>query len=412
MNCRMDRTKLNLGAYYLEEYARSEEHIRDLRDSGLDFIVGMDYDKEALDLFAKYGIGAIVRRALPLWWGGDGSRAGTMAEVNPIEAYVADAEKFVDHPAVWAIDTGDEPSALDFDHYRTIMNTLSGIFARQFLYLNLYPNYAAAAKNDDEDRLNQLGTENYAEYIEEACRKIPLDYICYDHYVYATKNISQCMENFRIVSDAARRYGRSFWYIPQLNSNVPEEWQSVERMRFQAFSALAFGAEVITWACYTKGWWYNQVLDGEGKKTAQYEKMKTVNRELKGLGEQYMKYRNTATHFVGVTGDSDFMSEINQAPEESFSNGYFINLRADDEGALLVGEMTARVNNDKKALFVVAAEDWRGENIKERNIVFGCDARCVLATGKDGKLPIDYNPETKEYSVKIKSCEAVLIEAK
>lgn len=411
MNIRMDKTKLNIGAYYLEEYARSEEHIRDLKESGLDFITGMDYDKAALDLFAKYGIGAVIRRALPLWWGGDGSRAGKMAEINPLEAYVSDAEKFRDHPAVWAIDTGDEPSALDFDHYRDVLNTLSGIFAKQFLYLNLYPNYAAAAENSEGECLSQLGTKNYAEYIEEYCKKIPLDYICYDHYVYATKNISGCMENFRVVADAARRSGRSFRFIPQLNSNVPEEWQSENRMRFQAFSALAFGAEVIIWACYTKGWWHNQVLDGEGNKTAQYEKMKIVNRELKVLGEQYMKYKNTSTHFIGADEDGEFTCELNQDFEECFNNGYFRNLCATDGKTLLVGEMTSRTASDKKAVFVVAADDWKDENNVERSITFSCDTRCVIATGKDGKLPVNYNADKKEYSVKINSCEAVLIEA-
>ena len=61
---RMDRTKLNIGAYILAPYARSEAHIRDIADCGIDFIEDMEYDPEALELFGKYGLGAIVCNAV------------------------------------------------------------------------------------------------------------------------------------------------------------------------------------------------------------------------------------------------------------------------------------------------------------------------------------------------------------
>ena len=101
------------------------------------------------------------------------------------------------------------------------------------------------------------------------------------------------------LSDACLRTGRSMWIVLQVNSSRPEEWTSENRLRFQAFSAMAFGAENIIWACYTAGWWHNQVLDSQGNKTEQYEKMKTVNAEIKTLGVPYMKYRRVSTHLVG-----------------------------------------------------------------------------------------------------------------
>ena len=60
MNKRMDRSRLNIGAYILQPYARGERQIRGIRECGVDFIVCMGNDRDALDLFAKYGVGADV----------------------------------------------------------------------------------------------------------------------------------------------------------------------------------------------------------------------------------------------------------------------------------------------------------------------------------------------------------------
>ena len=41
MNTKMDRSRLNIGAYILQDYARTEQHIMDVADCGIDFIVCM-----------------------------------------------------------------------------------------------------------------------------------------------------------------------------------------------------------------------------------------------------------------------------------------------------------------------------------------------------------------------------------
>ena len=89
---RMDRNRLNIGVYHLRPYARTEAHIKDLADCGVDFVICMENDRPALDLFSKYGVGAIVSGVVPGWWGGDGDNAGKLSETNPISKY-EEAEK-------------------------------------------------------------------------------------------------------------------------------------------------------------------------------------------------------------------------------------------------------------------------------------------------------------------------------
>ena len=68
----------------------------------------------------------------------------------------------MDHPAIWGIDTGDEPSALDFPYYGEVLKFVNKAFPKQFPYLNLYPNYAFVAKNSAQQTVNQLGAATYA----------------------------------------------------------------------------------------------------------------------------------------------------------------------------------------------------------------------------------------------------------
>ena len=81
---RMDRSRMNIGVYHLRPYARTEAHIKDLAECGVDFVICMENDRPALDLFQKYGVGAILSGIVPGWWGGMGDNAGTLKDVYPL----------------------------------------------------------------------------------------------------------------------------------------------------------------------------------------------------------------------------------------------------------------------------------------------------------------------------------------
>ncbi len=413
MNQRMDRSRLNIGAYILQPYARTERHICEIKECGIDFIVCMGDDRPALDLFRQYGLGAIVSGLVPGWWGGDGANAGLLAERNPPERYTEAAGKFKDHPAIWGIDVGDEPSALDFPYYGKVTALTERLFPNQFAYLNLYPNYASVAENSAQQTVNQLGTATYGEHIRQYCENVGLDYLSYDFYMYAlTANrnsfcgINRAYENLRVAADACRSTGRAMWIVLQVNSNRPEEWIGADQLRFQAYSALAFGAEVITWACYTGGWWHNQVLDGQGEKTEQYEKLKTVNAGLRAIGPVYMKYRNVSTHFIGFNGTyAPVGVAVNVLP--ALNTGAFFGLRAADGAPLLAGQMVARDGSGKQAVFLCNASEPWGDRKTESTVEFftnGADVHIQTAHG-------EITPETADgkYLFRLPSCGGALL---
>ena len=409
MNTRMDRNKLNIGTYILRPYARTEQHVKDLAGCGIDFVVCADYDLPMLDLFEKYGVGAVVTGILPHWWGGDGENAGNLRKAISRDGILEAANKFKDHPAIWGIDIGDEPSALDFPYYGELFGIVNTLFPKQFPYLNLYPNYASVSQNSEDETTCQLGTKTYDEHIQKYCENVPADYLSYDFYVYCT-TVRKAYENLITVADACRRSGRSVWIVLQVNSHVPQGWMSENMLRFQAYSAMAFGVEAITWACYTAGWWYNQVLDDKGEKTAQYEKLRKINSEIKTIAPLYTEYRVTDTHFIGFKGknESDIAGSSSIRPKDCLSTGYIRDLKAEDDLGLIAGEMVSKTDGSR-ALFIFAADDWKDEAPADRTVTFktaNADAS-IACFGLGGRKEIYRQGDT--LSIRLRSNEAAIV---
>lgn len=410
MNKRFSRDKLLLGAYILQPYAQTEKHIKELSECGVELVVCFNpKDRSVLDLLEKYHVGCIITGVLPGWWGGDGTKAGTLHERNPLEVYEEAALKFADHPAVWGVDIGDEPSALDFDHYGRIARTVDQCFVNQLPYLNLYPNYASVAGNNEDQTQCQLGTATYAEHIEKYVEKIDLPYISYDFYLYPLPReigVGKMLDNFRIVADACRKTGRDFWYIPQVNGLRETDFTSEDMLRYQAYIALCYGATVINWACYTGGWWCNNVLDKQGNKTEQYDKLKKINGELHRFGPEYMKYRNTDTHLIGFDKEPWAAAFPDVISKQSLDTGYAHALRTDN-GKLTVGQMVHKDDPGKTALLVCNASDPYGDAPSSAVVSFRSFRRTVKVYGCDRTVELIRNGE--EYSFRLDSSRAALI---
>lgn len=400
----MNMGRLNIGAYYLAPYASTREHVRDLAACGIDMVMNMRNDRAALDLLAQNGVGAIVSGIVPGWFGGDGSNAGTMSEKNPLEKYALAAEQFVDHPAIIGIDAGDEPSSLDFEHYGKVMELIESRFPGKFPYLNIYPSYAVKGSNMPEEIAAQLGTDSYAAYIDRYVSHVRTPYICFDYYLYSA-SLPGLYESLVTVSRACRKHGRDMWMALQVNSHQSEVFISEKQLRFQANCALAFGARTVIWACYCAGWWHNHVLDRQGNRTEQYDKLRRVNAGLHAIGETYMDYQNVATHFVGGFEQEELKGAGAKAVD-SLTTACFADLHA--HGAkLLAGQMVRCDGGEGEALFLTAVDDPQGENIRLHEIRFESEYR-VRAIGAQGEVPLLRHADGT-YALQIETCDGILL---
>ena len=296
----------HIGTYYLQENARTERHIRDIKNCGIDLVIGARNDTAMLDLFQKYGIHAVVLGVVPGWFGGSGDNAGTMRQTNPKEAYIRGINKFQDHPAIVGIDAGDEPSALDFPYYGEVIELIKDALPNHFPYLNLYPSYGMLASNEKAQTDRELGVASYGEYMEAYVRHVDLPYLSFDHYVY-TSDKNRLFGDLHTAAACCRKTGKKLHVVLQVNSAEEDVFISEAQLCFQAFSALAYGAAAVSWACYSPGWWHNNVLDRDGNKTEQYEKLRRVNHKLRALAAEYIRYQwvDTVRSHGGEAADFD-----------------------------------------------------------------------------------------------------------
>lgn len=386
-----------IGTYCVAPYAQSESHIRDMRDCGIDFVVGLRGDA-ARPLLAKYGIMEIASGYIPHTPGS--SKAGTYERVAGLEEFDVGGALFLRdlkasrHPSCAGLSLGDEPNAIDFPHLgKTVARTQKAVDGFP-LFMNLFPAYATTTNATEKWPHAQLGVPSYAEYIDAYCRHIPLDHICWDFYLYQNpiqKFLPCFYENFAVVADACRRTGRKLRFVGQVNSPRKDFWVSENMLRFQGFTTMAFGGESIAWACWTAGWWTNQVVDANGEQTQQYAKLKKVNSELKTVACEYMRFRNVSTHFVGFPVDCPCLQRVADRPVASLDDGYVRGLSAADGDRLVVGIMVPRTDgNRERAYFVQAADDPFDKVPHVRTVRFslaeGFKAKVV---GGDGVVAID-----------------------
>jgi hypothetical protein len=383
MNTRMDRTKLNIGAYYLAPCARSEEQVWELRACGVDFVVGMDFDPAALDKLHRHGVGAVLRGVVPSWWGGNTQKAGKMHLLNPLERYREGAAAFRDHPAVWGIDMGDEPSAADMPHMGKALAIVERACPGQFGYLNLFPSYGSHADKAAEEVRAQLGTDSYREYLDAYVRHVKTDYLCLDFYVY-TSEVGRFYRDLY----AASKAGRDLWTVLQVNTTDENCPLSENKLQFQAFAALTFGAKNIIWACYSPGWWHHNVLDEKGEKTEQYHKLRRVNREIHLLGEKYMEYEHADTHFVGEFGDTVLPKAAIAWLDCECANS----LHTVDNSPLLVGE---RKGKNGHALMILAPGESGEVTLGFESALHGVKAYC----GNGEKLTVSRSGDSWEITL-------------
>ena len=399
-----DRSKFLIGACRYDKEAHTEQHVKDCAEAGFDYLMVIwKGDTQLLDWFEKYHLGAVIWDALPAFWEGKWQQIrDANAADEALKSFAATA-----HPAAWFIGITDEPPAHQFELCGQIAARIHKYLPDRTPNLCLFPSYAYGGSDTTNETQNCLGAWDFQDYINQYCEKVPIDHILYDFYPYSYRKVDQWFEALRIVADACRRTGRSLWNVGQVNSSVESFVLTKNHLRFQAFSPLAFGSVQIMWACYTPAWWFNNVIDKDGKKTVMYERVKEINHELKCFGDVYMRFRNTQTHFVGFAG-TEWEKSIKQKPVSEVNTGWVRGLKAQDGASLLVGEMSNRMGGRGRAVCVFASDDPWDRNPQNHTVTFRVPDQRVAVFGVNGKIDVTAGADGA-YSVPLRSNDVILI---
>lgn len=207
---------------------------------------------------------------------------GMLDEKNT-RSYVA---PYNDVPQLWAFSMGDEPSAERFPTVAENYGRLSRYAPDKLPYTNLLPAVGS----------RQLGTSGYKDYVEDFVMEVNPPFLCFDAYpvqkdaqgrVYVNDIFYRSIE---VVSDVARRSGRPFWSYILANRHAFYPKPKEDYIRFQAFSALAYGAQGLLYFTYLmpdfdkgKGEFSDAPIDWNGRRTPVWSMVRNVNAEIRNL---------------------------------------------------------------------------------------------------------------------------------
>jgi hypothetical protein len=192
----------------------------------------------------------------------------------------ATVRRFMSHPATAGYYLRDEPSAADFPELGEWARRIRSIDETHPCYLNLFPTYASPA---------QLGADTYREHVRRFLAEVPVPVLSFDHYPIVGDQLrANWYENLEIIADEAREAEMPFWAFALAVAHDPYPVATVNGLRLQVFSDLAYGARAIQYFTYwtptSSNWNFHLApIETDGTRTEVYDRVRQVNEEVQSL---------------------------------------------------------------------------------------------------------------------------------
>lgn len=189
------------------------------------------------------------------------------------------AEAIRNHPALFGYMLGDEPRMADFDTYKHRYHAIRAADSTHLCYQNLFPYYG-------DELLETIGAASYEEYLRKFS-EIPLPQISFDFYPVWDYDIRPTWYyTLEAVRRESLRTGVPFWAFVLSTPHVGYPQPTLEMLRLQIYSNLAYGAQAIQYFTFRTPPpddtydYHNGPITLEGQKTETYNIVRDMNREL------------------------------------------------------------------------------------------------------------------------------------
>ncbi len=397
---RIDHSKLLFGAYCA--HVGKPENVTDIKDCGMDFVWSCGGN---LDIFAEQGIGVIdwvSAAGIPFRWDPDSSTAEYEATIVANKA---------DHPALWGLYQNDEPTVYALD----IMKENSDIIKKHFPDVAIVENLLPG--DDSETAQSWYGDVDYRTYIETFIEHGLSDVVCYDRYLYDSPGtIVTALKNLRVVSETVEKHGMEFWLIAGVYG--PDSGLSTEQMKFQGYTAMAYGVTSVSYACWSADGWSTTVLNSGGKKTKTYYALKDAVLDMKPFSPVYMKYAHRGTALIvgdGYLERTDFFPSPavrKEADGRGFStlNSVLVtSMKVSDSDFAAVGRFEKKAGRAGEGFFVVNCSDYSFRHETEATVSFTVSDDVSLVTVYEKGVPRVLAPADGVYSVTAYGADAVFV---
>ncbi len=314
----------------IPEDCTTPERFRELRECGFTHNFTHDYTnadslEKALDMAQQEGIKMLINT--------------TRLPIEPEEV----ARRFKDHPALGGYYIMDEPPARKFEHWAEVVRNIQAIDSTTLCYINMLPNVASQG---------MLGTETYQEYVNKFDSIIPVQILTFDHYPILNTGLrAEYFENMEIISAKARETGKPFWAFILSTAHGPYPIPDDAELRLQAFTDLAYGAQLIQYFTYwdprAKVDFHHSPIDKDNKRTDVWDKVRTMNQRIRALSGVFLGCKVLS---VNHTGDT---IPAGTKPLTTLPEG-FTSLETEGEGAIV-----SQIENKGKRFVVIVNRDYK-----------------------------------------------------
>lgn len=272
------------------------ERFNELKESGINinfsWYSNIEAVEKALDIARKTGI-----KLLP---------SCPELKSHPEET----AKRLMKHPALFGYHLRDEPSAEDFPELGTWVKRIASVDKKHPAYINLFPNYASTAQLFGKDFQPEPGKDVFEQHVEQFLKEVPVPFISFDHYPVIENNgirtlRPQWYKNLESITKLAQKNNLPFWAFALTVAHTPYPIPTVEEIRLQQYSNLAYGAQALQYFTYwtpgvNSSWDFHHAPIGlDGKRTEVYDRIKLVNREIQGFAGVFLGAKLVSVSHTG-----------------------------------------------------------------------------------------------------------------
>jgi hypothetical protein len=199
------------------------------------------------------------------------------------------------HPALFGYYLRDEPGAEAFPGLAKVASVVRELSPGKWPYINLFPDYA---------NNQQLGTTNYADYLERFITVCRPTIISYDNYSLMDDGSvrESYWSNLQAVRAACQRHGLEFWNIVLSVAHFSYREPAAADFRFQVYTTLAYGGRGISYFTYFApqvGNYRMAPIDQFGNPTATWSFMQNVNLQIQKLAPTLLQLTSDDVYHFG-----------------------------------------------------------------------------------------------------------------
>lgn len=294
------------------------------------------------------------------------------------ENFDAVVKDYSGHPAMWGYYIVDEPSSRSFGRIGEVNRYLLEKDPKHTPFVNLFPTYASK---------EQLGNWTYEQHVDEFCRVAKPKMLSYDHYALMSDGTVRpdYFDNLEIIRRQSIKHGIPFNYILLSVPHGPYKDVTEADIRWQAFTALAYGARGLMYFTYmtpndAQWGFHDAIIDAAGKQTAKYAMAKEINGEIKKLGPTLMQLKS-----VGVFHSGSVPAGCKPLPEggliEEIKGGDFVIGQFNSENQARYAMIVNRSLTKSAAATIAFSQ---AVNLHEVSPASGRENSVMMSTGDGG----------------------------